>query len=210
VPRYRSIAVAALAVSALLLTSSAAYAGDHDFHRDTHLGSGSFGEGSEISSMSWGFYNGEVTDYETTTPDFFKGARVTARMMGLGKGSYFAVQVRGVDKDAQGKIHGAHLHEGPCIAKDPTAAGPHYNTTRDPITKLATLTNGDTEVWLDLHVNSVGNARTTVNVPFVPTAGEHSIVFHADATVPSGPTVGSAGTRLACLPFTIQKFPEQA
>lgn len=62
-PRFRTVAVAGLAVSAVLLTSSAAYAGDHDFRRHTHFGSGGLGGASEFSSsMSWGFYNGPLTD----------------------------------------------------------------------------------------------------------------------------------------------------
>ena len=42
-PRFRTVAVAGLAVSAVLLTSSAAYAGDHDFRRHTLFGNGGFG-----------------------------------------------------------------------------------------------------------------------------------------------------------------------
>jgi hypothetical protein len=37
-------------------------------------------------------------------------------------------------------------------------------------------------------------------VPFVPTAGTRSIVIHAQPTMDNG----FAGTRIACLPFTIK------
>ena len=62
-PRFRTVAVAGLAVSAVLLTSGAAYAGDHDFHRHTHFGGGSFGGASEFSSMSWAYSSGHLSDF---------------------------------------------------------------------------------------------------------------------------------------------------
>ena len=109
-PRFRTVAVAGLAVSAVLLTSSAAYAGDHDFRRHTHFGSGGFGGASEFSSsMSWGFYNGPLTDLSPSTNDPFDGAKATATMMGVGGSTFFRVQIRGIDDSAIGKVYGAHL-----------------------------------------------------------------------------------------------------
>jgi Cu/Zn superoxide dismutase len=75
--------------------------------------------------------------------------------------------------------------------------------------------NDQTEVWLNFHVNSGGNAEATATVPFVPTPGDdglaRSITFHATATVhhqmdPTDPAVGTAGAKLACLPLDIKKL----
>jgi hypothetical protein len=216
VPRFRTVAVAALAVSAVLLTSSAAYAGDHDFRRHTHFGNSGFGGASEFSnSMSWGFYNGPLTDLSPSTDDPFDGAKATATMMGVGGSTFFRVQVRGVDDGAVGKVYGAHLHQGPCGYDEKTGptVGPHYNTSKkDLATGLYTVISDQTEVWLDFEVDPFGNARSTARVPFVPTAGERSITLHAKATVhhqaEGGPAVGTAGDKLACLPLEIRTLPE--
>jgi hypothetical protein len=223
VPRFRTVAVAGLAASALLLTSGAAYAGDEDFHRHTHFGGGGFGAGSQSSSMSWGFYNGPLTDlspntHDPKTTDLFDGAKATATMMGVGGSTFFRVQVRGVDDSAVGKVYGAHLHQGPCgLAKDqagvlqPTV-GAHYNTSaKDPVTGLYTVISNRTEVWLDFEVDPFGNARSTARVPFVPTAGERSITLHASPTLhhaTATAAAGTAGAKLACLPLEIRKLSE--
>ena len=82
--------------------------------------------------MSWGFYNGPLTDLSPSTNDPFDGAKATATMMGVGGSTFFRVQVRGLDDSAVGKKYGAHLHQGPCGLDDgrrtPTV-GPHYNTS---------------------------------------------------------------------------------
>jgi hypothetical protein len=213
------LAVAGLAASALLLTSGAAYAGDNDFQRHTHFGSGSFGAGSQSSSMSWGFYNGPLTDLSPSTKDPFDGAKAVATMMGIGGRTFFRLQVRGVvDDEAIGKSYGAHLHQGPCgldTAGLPTV-GLHYNTSKfDPVKKVFESITPETEVWLDFKVDAFGNARSTARVDFVPTAGEEarSITLHATPTVTahhatSTAAVGSAGAKLACLPLEIRTLPE--
>ena len=214
-PRFRTVAVAGLATSALLLTSGAAYAGDQDFRRHTHFGSGGFGGASEFSSsMSWGFYNGPLTDLSPSTNDPFDGAKATATMMGVGGSTFFRVQVRGVDDSAVGKVYGAHLHQGPCGLDEAGAptVGPHYNTSEfDAEKKVYTVINDQTEVWLDFEVDPFGNARSTTRVPFVPTAGERSITLHAAPTVHHATetaAAGTAGAKLACLPLEIRTLPE--
>ncbi|HEX7209729.1 MAG TPA: hypothetical protein VF241_02305 [Propionibacteriaceae bacterium] len=216
-PRFRTLAVAALGVSALLLTSSAAYAGDHDFRRHTHFGSGGFGAGSQSASMSWGFYNGPLTDLSPSTKDPFDGAKATATMMGVGGSTFFRLQVRGLDDSALGNKYGAHLHQGPCgLAADGVTAtvGPHYNTS--PLAadgKTYTEITDQTEVWLDFKVDAFGNARSTARVDFVPTEGKRSITLHATPTAhhqehATDPAVGTAGAKLACLPLEIRTLPE--
>jgi Cu/Zn superoxide dismutase len=198
VARYRKTAIAALAASVLLLAPTAAYA-DHN-HRGVSAS-------SEASGMSWGHYSGKLTDYKTTTPDIFKGVRASAVMIGMEGRSFFRLSVSGMD--AKDGVYGVHLHQGTCDAKDFNAAGPHYNVTWNPKTNLMDTVNHKTEVWLDLNVDSDGDARSTATVDFIP-EGERSIVLHAAPTVaqaePGGPAVGSAGARLACLPFKIKVY----
>jgi Cu/Zn superoxide dismutase len=160
--------------------------------------------------MRWARYSGELTDFSTTGPDVFKGAKATAIMMGLEGKSFFRLRITGINKAAAGGKYGVHLHQGTCVADDWSKAGPHYNVTWDSTTGLMDLVSGKTEVWLDVDVNSYGNALSTATVPFIP-EGERSIVLHAEptkrqSTDPLKP-VGWAGTRLACLPFTINSFP---
>jgi hypothetical protein len=199
VARYRKTAIAALAASALLLTPSAAYA--HDGHHGISAN-------SDDSGMSWGHFSGEVTDYTTNpaattippvpNPDLFKGARASAIMIGMDGRSFFRLRVSGIDADS-GK-YGVHLHEGTCDAKDSSKAGPHYNVTWTDLELPGSEVNDTTEVWLDLNVNSDGYARSTSTVSFIP-KGERSIVLHALPTADNG----TAGARLACLPFKIKK-----
>jgi Copper/zinc superoxide dismutase (SODC) len=195
VARFRKTAIAALAASALLLTPAAAYA-DHN-HRGV---SGS----SDDSGMSWGYYSGRVIDYTTDPnpftekPDIFKGARASAIMIGMDDKSFFRLRVTGIK--AKDGVYGVHLHQETCDSGDPVAAGPHYNLTWNPATKLSDVISNKTEVWLDLDVDSDGNARSTATVSFIPEEGTRSIVLHADPTAANG----GAGARLACLPFEIK------
>jgi Cu/Zn superoxide dismutase len=159
--------------------------------------------------MSWGYYSGALTDY-TTNPstttypnvkaDIFKGARASAVMIGMDGKSFFRLRVTGIN--AKDGVYGVHLHQGTCAAGDFNLAGPHYNVTWDPI-KLAITgdINKTTEVWLDLDVDSDGDARSTATVSFIP-EGKRSIVLHALPTA----TDGTAGPRLACLPFNIKAY----
>ena len=199
-PRFRTVAVAGLAASALLLTSSAAYAGDDDFHRHTHFGSGSFGGGSHISSMTWAYSSDDLSDLSTATPDVFDGARATAFMMSVNGESTFRLHVRGIDKRAVGKTYPAHLHEGPCVAGNGAAALGHYNTQKEEGLSAPYLVNGETEVHLDFTVSSQRSVRVVAVVPFVPKPGDRSIVIHSNQPV----APGTSPARWACLPLHIK------
>ena len=211
-PRLRTTAIAGLAVSAILVTSSVAYAHDLGQRKVAR-------ESSSASSMSWAYFRGDLTDINPGKPDVYDDARATAMMVGIDGSSFFRVHLKGLDKNAAGKDFGAHLHVGPCGLTDPTNAatttvGGHYNT--DALAGIAPVkVNDQTEVWLNFHVNSGGNAEATATVPFVPTPGDNglarSITFHASATVhhqmdATGPAVGTAGAKLACLPLDIKKL----
>ena len=193
VPRLRTTAIAGLAVSALLATSGVAYA--HDLHLKK------VAREASAPSMSWAFYNGKLTDLSPGTKDVFDGARATATMIGMDGGSFFRVIVKGLDDRAVGKKYPAHLHAGPCGLDgtgNPTVGG-HYNTTpadRSPVV------SEETEVHLDFKVISKGNVRIAVNVPFIPTPGDRSIVFHTNAA----PAAGASPAKLACLPLTIKEL----
>ena len=199
-PRFRSVAVAGVAASALLLTSGAAYAGDYDIHRHTGFGSGS-GGGSQIASMNWAYSSDHLRDLSTATPDVFDGASATAFMMGVNGETTFRLYVRDIGKSAIGKKYPAHLHEGPCVAGDGAAAGGHYNTQKEEGLP-SPVVNGETEVHLDFTVNSQRFVRVTTAVPFVPKPGNRSIVIHSDQPPPAGAT---SPARLACLPLDIKE-----
>jgi hypothetical protein len=205
-PRCRTTAIAALAVSALLATSGAAYAHDFGLRKTA-------GEAREAPSMSWGYFHGDLTDI-WADDDVFDGARATAVMVGINNEATFRVTIKGLENKAIDHDYGAHLHMGKC-GTDPvtrqSTVGVHYNISEpDPVTKLPTVVSDKTEVWLNFHVNSDGDARATATVPFVP-EGTRSITFHALPTVKkqtesSGPKVGFAGDKLACLPLDIKKL----
>ena len=154
--------------------------------------------------MTWGYYSGEVTDYTATTPNLFKGARASAIMIGLDGRSFFRLRVSGIK--ANDGDYGVHLHQGTCDADNPGppgGAGPHYNVNWDSVNnKPAGEISNKTEVWLDLDVDSDGDARSTATVDFIP-EGKRSIVLHAE---PTAVGTGSAGARLACLPFNIEVY----
>jgi hypothetical protein len=185
-------AIAALAVSALFLTPSAAHGHDGQVTAGTDLVASSMGSG-----MAWAYYRGELTDLSLDTDDVFDGASATAAMIGMEGSTFFRVGITGIDKSAAGNEYPAHLHQGPCEAGNGAAAGPHYNT--NSIAGLPPVVSAETEVMLDFEVDSVGNARVTSNVPFVPLPDVRSIVIHGQLSV--------GAPRLACLPLDITSFP---
>jgi hypothetical protein len=205
VPRFRTTAIAALAATALLGTSGAAYA------RDLHLKKVER-DASAAHGMSWASFRGDLTDISPTTDDVYDGARATAMLIGIDNTTFVKVQIKGLEHKAAGEDFGAHLHTGPCGLDSAGAAtvGGHYNVSPKDARGLFTVINNQTEVWLNFGVNSGGEATATATVPFVPTAGERSITFHATATVAKqtagGPAVGTAGAKLACLPLDIKSL----
>ena len=93
-----------------------------------------------------------------------------------------------------GATYGAHVHTKPCGALA-TDSGGHYQHSTDPAVPLA-----EREVWLDITPDAQGMAVSSTTVPweFAPgTAG--SVVIHA---LPTNPTTGVAGARLACTTVT--------
>ena len=142
-------------------------------------------------------FKGLLRDLQPTTVEPFDGARAKLRMLSENGHTWFTLRVRGIDRSAVGHEFGAHLHLGPCVAGDGAAALGHYNTD-----VLAGITpprvDDTTEVWLDFLVERNGTARSVTYVPFVPIAGDRSVVIHEHET----DVAGVAGNRLACLPVT--------
>lgn len=113
-------------------------------------------------------------------------------------GTTFRLMVRHVGEAARGQSFGAHLHLGPCVAGSPSAALGHYNT--DVLAGITpVVASPTTEVWLDLTVDADGDGSAVAHVPFVPNAGDRSVVIHTEST---NPATGTAGARLACLPVS--------
>jgi hypothetical protein len=195
VARTRSIAVAALAVSALAFTPSAAYAHD-GLHTGTRVAT------TENSGMGWAHYQGYLVDLSPSTDGVFDGARASAVMIGMEGGSFFRLQITGIDESAAGKKYPSHLHKGPCVAGHGALALGHYNTQQEARFAAPWAANNQTEVHLDFKVNSDRNARATANVPFIPLPEKRSIVIHTDAA----PSAGSSPARLACLPLEIKSL----
>jgi hypothetical protein len=201
VARFRKTAIAAVALSTLVVTSGVAYA-DHD-HRGVSVS-------SYDSGMTWA-YSDTLIDYTKEPPnspeaaDLFADAKASAVMIGMNGKSFFRLRVTGIN--ARGGVYGVHLHQGTCVAGDWDAAKKHYNVTWNNAATLPALVSSKTEVWLDLNVNLSSNAKSTATVDFIPEipegerSVERSIVLHALETKLDG----TAGDRLACMPFTIKK-----
>lgn len=141
-------------------------------------------------------FSGELVDFTTTGPSPFDGASARLVMASRDDRTLFILIVTGVSREAAGETFGAHLHEGPCVAADFSAAGPHYNQSRVDGGPL--VVSAETEVWLDVTITPGGTAVALASVPFVPTPGNRSIVLHAEETSETG----TAGARLACLPVS--------
>lgn len=187
-------AVVAAALGALLCTVTAPLAVAHDGDRS------SFRRQREAGSyrFSYGYNADPLRDLQPTTSEPFDGAYASVTVISW-RSSYFSFRIRGVEQGPVGQRYGAHLHTGPCVAGDGTAAGPHYNT--DLLAgRLPPEISPDTEVWLDFELNSRGEGRSSAFVPFVPADGERAIVIHALPTSADG----TAGLRLACLPLIIE------
>jgi hypothetical protein len=195
--RARTMAISALAASALIFTAGAA-----DGHAGRHTSTGV--ASSESSGMGWARYDGYLTDLSPTTDDVFDGAKASAVMIGMEGSSFFRLQITGIDDNAEGNEYPAHLHKGPCLVGQGASALDHYNSQEEAGLPAPWPVNSHTEVHLDFTVNSAGSARATANVPFIPLPGKRSILIHTDA----GPAAGSSRDRLACLPLDIKPFPQ--
>ena len=138
---------------------------------------------------------GPLVDYATTTRGPLDGASAWVTIVPGSQESVVTLRVAGIDRAARGTRFGAHLHAGPCVVDNPTAALGHYNTDVEAGISPPRV-DQTTEVWLDFTATGTGRGRSETWVPFVPKAGSRSVVIHAEKTRLNG----TAGPRLACLP----------
>ena len=140
--------------------------------------------------------SGWATDLAPSTAGPLDDAHVHVKVTPEPDGSTTVwLHIVGVDHAVAGTTFGAHLHTGTCVEGNGAAAGPHFNHTGGSVISPAT------EVWLDFTVGAGGEATSEANVPFtVPEGGAHAVVIHA---LPTNPTTGAAGARIACLPVDL-------
>lgn len=138
--------------------------------------------------------SGLLSDFAPGASGPFDGASARVQLVESARGSHAVLTVRGIDASADGRTFGAHLHDGPCVAGNGAAAGPHYNSHAHGQTPLPGISDRS-EVWLDFTAQD-GSGTGTASVPFVPEPGSRSVVIHA---LPTNPATGGAGDRLACL-----------
>jgi Cu-Zn family superoxide dismutase len=89
-----------------------------------------------------------------------------------------------------GRTYGAHLHAADCSV---AFGSGHYQHVAGPATP-------DNEVWLDVTTNASGRGSASTAVPFAVVAGMRSVVVHQ---LPTNPSTGGAGQRLACMPIVV-------
>ncbi|QSR30952.1 superoxide dismutase [Nocardioides sp. S5] len=120
-------------------------------------------------------HDAAYADITTQVHAWTRGETTTVRLM--------------VERLPPGRTFGAHVHTGTC-GTDPTTSGGHYQHAG------ATGPLAEREVWLDVTSDARGRGVATATVPwsFVPGAAG-SVVIHA---LPTDPTTGAAGARLAC------------
>ena len=139
---------------------------------------------------------GGLHDYDTASAGPFDGAAARLELVRTPAGATAVLHVSGVDESVARRTFGAHLHNGACATDDPALSDGHYN--RDAHDGHAPVVVSDeTEIWLDFTVTDAGRATSSAVVRFTPTAGERSVVIHAN---PTNPATGAAGPKLACLP----------
>lgn len=137
--------------------------------------------------------SGFLSDLAPSASGPFDGARARVQLVESSQASHAVLTVTGIEASANGNTYGAHLHDGPCMAGNGGAAGPHYNHRVHGNITPAEISDR-TEIWLDFTVED-GTGTGTASVPFVPESGSRSVVIHALPTNPAG----GAGDRLACL-----------
>jgi hypothetical protein len=134
---------------------------------------------------------GALRDFAPNTANATDGASADLWAVASGGSTTFRVFFSGLNPAAAGTTFGAHIHVGPCVAGNPSAALGHYH--------IGGPVNPSTEVWLDFTVRAGGYGYSTTTVPFVIAPGAaQSLVVHALPTAPGG----AAGARQACLPVT--------
>ncbi|GHH84408.1 hypothetical protein GCM10018793_48690 [Streptomyces sulfonofaciens] len=118
------------------------------------------------------------------------GARIEVQQNSDRRGTTVSLHVSGV---RPGYAFGAHVHTKPC-AKDPAAAGGHYQNRVDPVQPSTDpeYVNPQNEVWLDFTSDAHGAGEARAHHTWGFRSGQaRSVVLHDEP--------GSKGARVACL-----------
>jgi Cu/Zn superoxide dismutase len=139
-------------------------------------------------------FAGPLRDLQVNTAGVFDSAKALVKIAETTGETTYDIRVKGIDASAAGLQFHSHLHTGPCIEGDGTAAGPHYNSQAaagQPIPDVSP----STEVWFELKPNEDGVATYETSVSFVPTD------FHADQVMSIVIHSLNSSAREACLPL---------
>ena len=139
--------------------------------------------------------NGPLADLRPQTADPTDGASASVLAIRVAGRTVTILHLHGLDRSATHRTFGAHLHVGPCVPGNGTAAGPHFNIDVHRGVNPPEV-SPRTEIWLDFTVTPSGTGHAVSLVPFaVPPGAAASIVVHELPTDPAG----VAGPRLACI-----------
>lgn len=129
-------------------------------------------------------------DYVYGSGNPFAGASAAVHVVKTGAGeTTVTLHVRGAEAP-DGQRFGAHVHQSPCGASGSDAGG-HYQQAG------ATGSLEAIEVWLDFTVNAGGSGHSKANRPWLlDESTPRSVIIHA---LPTAPSTGAAGARLACI-----------
>jgi hypothetical protein len=141
-------------------------------------------------------FSSELRDYNTAASGPFDDASARLQLVDSRAGTTAVLHVRGVDPAVAGRTFGAHLHDGPCVADGASLSRGHYNHDVHAGASHPTVSR-DTEIWLDVTIDSSGAGDAASAVRFPVSGAARSIVIHERAT---DEHTGLAGARLACLP----------
>ena len=183
-PSFRPALIACVSALAVAATAPAAFAQDAGHSRPARP--------TVIAKTS-----AALTDLQPASADALDGAKGTVTVVAHRKQSSFRLRLAGADTSAAGTRFVAQLYTGACVAGDPAAAGAVYNT--DVLAGAAEpRSSKKTELRMGFVINGRGAANAVRRVPFVPTAGERSLVISTFATD------AAASTPVACLPITLK------
>jgi Cu/Zn superoxide dismutase len=157
------------------------------------LGTTHLAVGAEVATYR---YVDDLKDLHSDAEGPLDDANAKVTIVQTTDGTNFSIRVTGIDPDAAGVHFHSHLHTGPCIKDNGSAAGGHYNTGLIP-GNVSPLT----EVWFELVPDDEGMASDETLVDFVPvdslTPGVMSIVIHN----PDFPSI-----REACFPLQVPQW----
>lgn len=152
------------------------------------LAAGLLGGGMALAAGGSSRSAGPDFTYGAANP--FADATAAVHVIRTGaEGTQVTLHVTGVNAP-RGTTFGAHVHKHSC-GSDPLTAEGHYQHSQAGANLV------DREVWLDFTVNATGNGHAEARRPWlVDESQQRSVIIHA---IPTRPSDGFAGPRLACI-----------